>query len=58
MQMPIAKHWMEVRDPYGRVGGRVEAAEGNGNPIGRPTKSTNLDPWELLEAEPPTKEPT
>ena len=58
MQILIAKHWTEVRDPYGRVRGRIEGAEGDGNPIGRPTVSTNLDPWELPETEPPTKEHT
>jgi hypothetical protein len=29
-----------------------------GNPIGRPTVSTNLDPWELQKSESPTKEHT
>jgi hypothetical protein len=28
----------------------------DGNPIVRPTVSTNLDTWELQETEPPTKE--
>jgi hypothetical protein len=51
-----AKHWMEVRDLYGRDGGRTEGAEGNGGPMGRPTVSTNLDPWKLPENKPPTKE--
>ena len=49
---------MQVRDTYGRVGGRIEAHKVNGNPIGRPTESTNLDPWELSESESPTKEHT
>ena len=40
------------------VRGKIEGAEGDGNPIGRPTVSTNLDPWELPETEPPTKEHT
>jgi hypothetical protein len=35
---------MEVRDPYQRIGGRIEGTEGDGNPTGRPTVSTNLDP--------------
>ena len=42
-----AKHWPEVGDPYGRVRGRIEGAEGDFNPIGRPRVSTNLVPWEL-----------
>ena len=40
------------------VRGKIEGAEGDGNPIGSPTVSTNLDPWELPEKEPPTKEHT
>jgi hypothetical protein len=54
MQIPTAKHCTEVRDPYGRVRGRIEGAEGNGNRIGRTTVSTNLDCWELPETKPPT----
>jgi hypothetical protein len=42
MQTPTDKHWKEVRDPYGRVRGRIEDPEGNRNPTGRPTMSTNL----------------
>ena len=58
MQILMANHWTEVRDPYGGIRGRTEGGEGDDNPIGRPTMSTNLDPWELLETEPPTKEHT
>ena len=46
MQIPTAKHWTEVRVSYGRVRRRIE---GNGNPIGRKTASTNLDFSALLE---------
>jgi hypothetical protein len=58
MQILRINHWTEVGDPYGRVRGRIEGAEGDGNPIGRPTVSTNLDPRELSETKPPTKEHT
>lgn len=57
-----AKHFTEVRDPYGRVG--IEGTEGDDNLIGRTRVSTNLDPWELPEntkkvgGKPPTKEHT
>jgi hypothetical protein len=44
MEILTAKHWTEVRDPYGRVRGRIEGNEGDGNPTGRPTVSTNLEP--------------
>ena len=53
-----AKHWPEVGDPYGRVRGRIEGAEGDFNPIGRPTVSTKLDPSQLPETKPKTKEHT
>jgi hypothetical protein len=41
-----------------RVGGRIEGVEGTGNPVERPTGSTDLDPWRLPETKPPTKECT
>jgi hypothetical protein len=56
MQVLTAKHWIEVRDPYGRAKGTIEGPEGDGNRTGRPTVSTNLDPWKLPETETPTKE--
>jgi hypothetical protein len=46
---------MEVKDPCGRVRGRIEGTLGDDNPIRRSTVSTNLDPWELPETELPTK---
>jgi hypothetical protein len=58
MQTPTAKHWMEVEDSHGRTGGQIEGTEWGGNFTGRPTVSTNLDPWELSETEPSTKECT
>jgi hypothetical protein len=58
MQIPTDKHWTEVRDSFGRVERRIEVLEGDKNSIGRPTESTNLDPWGLSETEPPTKEHT
>jgi hypothetical protein len=35
---------------------RSEGTEERGKLIGRPTVSTNLEPWELPETDPPTKE--
>jgi hypothetical protein len=49
---------MEVRDTGGRVRGKIEATKGDDNPTGRPTVSINLDPLELPESNPPTKEHT
>jgi hypothetical protein len=48
---------MELRDSYGRIGGRIVVPKGDRNSTGRPTESANLDPW-LSEPEPPTKEHT
>jgi hypothetical protein len=42
--------------PYGRVRGRIVGAEGDWNPKGRKTISPNLNPSELSETQPPTKE--
>jgi hypothetical protein len=53
-----ANHWTEVGDSYGRVKGSIEGAEGDVNPIGRPTVATNPDPSELPETKPPAKEHT
>jgi hypothetical protein len=41
MQILKAKHWTEARDPYGRARGRTKGAEGDSNPIGRPTNTVN-----------------
>jgi hypothetical protein len=43
MQILTADHCMEVGDPYGRAGRRIERAEGDSNSIGRPTAPTKLD---------------
>jgi len=42
----------------GGVERRIEGPEGNRNSVGKLTESNNLDPWELSETEPPTKEHT
>jgi len=54
MQIYTANYWTEIGDK--RVRGRVERIQGDGNPIGRQTMSANLNPWELSETKPPTKE--
>jgi hypothetical protein len=57
MQILTSNHWTEVGDSYGRVRERVEGVEGDGNHIEK-TISTILDPSELPETKPPTKEHT
>jgi hypothetical protein len=49
---------MELWESYGRVGGWLKGLKRNRNSPGRPTQSTNLDPWEPLEIELRTKEHT
>jgi hypothetical protein len=56
MQILTPKHWTESGEPYGRVRGMIEGAERDGIPIGRPTVSTTLDPWDHQEINPSTKE--
>jgi hypothetical protein len=58
MQILTVKHYTEVGDTYGRVRGRIEGTKGDGNLIGRPIALTNLDPWELPETDPLTREHT
>jgi hypothetical protein len=35
---------------------RMEEAEEKSNPTGRPAVSSNLNPWELPDAKPPTRQ--
>ena len=54
MQIPTAKHWVEVGYTYGRVGVKIEGSKRETNSIERPTELTKLDPWELSEMNPAT----
>jgi hypothetical protein len=58
MQILTDNHWTETWDTYGTVRKRIEGADENVGTIGRPTLSTNLEPWELPETKPPFKEHT
>ena len=49
---------MELGNSYGRIEERTVGPESDRNSTGRPTESTNLDPWRLSETEPTTKEHT
>jgi hypothetical protein len=40
----------------GRVRGRIEETKGDDKPSGIQTESNKLNPWELTETKPPTKE--
>ena len=50
LQKPLHWGW----GPHRRVEERIVGPKGDGNPIGKPKMSTNLDPWELWETKPPT----
>jgi hypothetical protein len=55
MQILITNLWTEVGDPCGKIRGRIEGAEGEGDPIRRPAVSTNPDLWHIPEFELPTR---
>jgi hypothetical protein len=44
MQILTQNHWNEFRDPSGGIRRRVKGVEVDGDHIGRPAVSTNLDP--------------
>jgi hypothetical protein len=46
---------MDLGRSYGRVGRKVEVSKEEEDSTGRPTESTNLDPWGLQETESTTK---
>jgi hypothetical protein len=50
-----AKHWTEVRDLSGRISERIVGTDRN---RWQPHWKTNLNPWQLPETKPPTKEQT
>jgi hypothetical protein len=56
MQILTANHWTEAEDPYGSIKGRTEEAEGDCNPTGRTTVSTDPVISDLPEAKLPNKE--
>jgi hypothetical protein len=52
MQMLTPNQWTEVGGPCDWIKERLEVAKEDGDPIGRPAVSTNLDPWVLSDTEP------
>jgi hypothetical protein len=57
MQRPTSKHQAELTESYGRVKDKIEKAGRVKDITRRPTESTNLGPWGLIETEPPTRKP-
>jgi hypothetical protein len=58
MKIVTANQWTEVGDPWGWMRGKLEKAEEEGDLIRRPIVSKNLDPWDLSDTEPPTRQHT
>jgi hypothetical protein len=56
MQMYIAKHWNEYKDPNGEIRARTLGTEGVCNFIGRATISTSRTSPKLPGTKPPMKE--
>ena len=52
MQIFTSNQWTEVDEPCGWIRKRLEESEEEGDPIRRPTVSTNLDLWDLSDIEP------
>ena len=57
-KIPIPNHSTEGGDAYGWIGAKLEEAEGESEPIGRPAVSINLDTREPPGTEPPTRQLT
>ena len=57
-QILTPNQWTEVSDPCGWIRERLEEVEEEGDLVGRPAVSTNLDPQGLSDTEPPTRQNT
>jgi hypothetical protein len=44
------------RDPCGWIRENLEEAKEEGDPVERPAVSINMDPWDLSDTEPPTRQ--
>jgi hypothetical protein len=56
MQIFAPNQWTEATEPCGGIMGRLEEAEEEGKPVGGPGVSTNLDPQDLSDTGPPTRQ--
>jgi hypothetical protein len=54
----IYTQWIEAADPCGWIREKLEEAEEEGDPIGRPAVSINLDLWDLSDTGPPNRQHT
>ena len=56
MQISAPNQWTKAGDPCGWTKEKLEEAEEEADPTGRPAVLANLDPWDLSETEPPTRQ--
>jgi len=54
MQISIPNQWTETNEPCGSIGKKLEEDEEEGNLVGGPVASTNLDLQDFSDTEPPT----
>jgi hypothetical protein len=55
MQTFAPNQWTEAADPCGWIREKLEEAEEEGNPVGGPAVSINLDPQDLSDTGLPTR---
>jgi hypothetical protein len=58
MQIFAPKQWTEAAYSCGWIRGKLEEAEEEGDPVGGPAVSINLDPWDLSDTGTPTRQHT
>jgi hypothetical protein len=54
----VPNQWTEAAEPCGLIREELKEAEEEGNPVGEPAVSINLDPQELSDTGPPTRQHT
>jgi hypothetical protein len=58
MELFVPNQWTEAAAPYDWVRGKLEEAEEEGDSVGEPEVSTNLDPRDLSDTGSPTRQYT
>ena len=58
MHILTAKHWTDIGTSMKELEEGLKELKKDGNTIGRPTVSANMDPWYLPETKSATKEHT
>jgi hypothetical protein len=58
MQIFAPNQWTEAADPCGWIREKLQETEEEGNPVGGPAVTINLDPWDLSDTGPPARQHT